>query len=491
MKINRKKFLGLVAGSAAASVAGLPARKARADWRSDNPITRENAKEGTSAWLPNNQAENREIEGYASRTSVSPGESISFYVNTASASYTVEIYRIGWYGGLGGRLHLASNVRTGIQQVIPTPNATTGLCECNWSSPWVVTIPSGDDGWVSGYYLAKLTTREGKQSHIPFIVRDDTRATAFLVQASVTTWQAYNNWGGKSLYDYNSTDNQRAYKVSFNRPYNAYGSTDFFNPYAGWELNNLRFFERFGFDVKYVTNIDIHEDPIRLYWSQAFISSGHDEYWSMTMRDNIEYVPNEGIGLAFLGANAAYWQVRFEAGAGNIANRTMVCYKDLLLDPNSQSPDPAVRATVTGKWREVDQGGYTRPEATLIGVQYYHFPVNADMVVQNTNYWLFDGTGLQDGDTLPGLVGYEADSLAPESPSNLIVLAASPVIGDFTSGFHNMTVYDHPGGALVFATGSMQFSWGLDDFFSGEVHPNLVNPAAQQIMHNLMAGFVS
>lgn len=470
----------------AGSVAGMASvSRLQAGAFGDNPITIENAKPGTANWQPTNQAENREIEGYANRTSVSPGQSISFLVNTASATYTIDIYRIGWYGGAGGRLMRSSGSRKGVKQTIPTPNATTGLCECRWTAPWSVSIPSGSTGWVSGYYLAKLTTKEGKQSHIPFVVRDDTRAANYLVQASVTTWQAYNNWGGKSLYDYNSSNNKRASKVSFNRPYNVYGSVDFYNPWSGWELNNLRFFEREGYDVKYVTNIDIHEDPGRLYAANAFISSGHDEYWSMAMRDNIEYIPNEGISLAFLGANAAYWQVRFEGGSVNGANRTMVCYKDVALDPVSSSTSASVRATATAKWREVDQGGYTRPEAALIGVQYYFDPVNVDMIVKNTSHWLFAGTGLKDGDRLPGLVGYEADQLAPESPSNIVVLAEAPVSTPYLSGFHNMTVYDHPGNALVFATGSMQWSWGLDTF-STDGHPNLESPAAKQIMKNLM-----
>jgi hypothetical protein len=486
-RISRKHFIGLVAGSIAGASAVSSAKGA---WKGDNPITVENAKAGTANWRPTNQAENREIEGYANRTSVGAGQSISFFVNTASASYTVEIYRIGWYGGLGGRLMRTSGVRTGIKQTIPTPNATTGLCECNWKTPWTTTLPTGASAWVSGYYLAKLTTKEGKQSHIPFVVRDDARSASYMVQASVTTWQAYNNWGGKSLYDYNSTNSKKAVKVSFNRPYNSFGSTDFYNPYSGWELNNLRFFEREGYDVKYVTNLDIHEDPLRLYKVKAFISSGHDEYWSKTMRDNIEYVPNEGIGLAFLSANTAYWQVRFEPGLGNVANRTMVCYKSVAADPVSASTSTDVRATATGLWREVDQGGYLRPEAQMIGVQFYHFPVDADMVVKNTDYWLFEGTGLKDGDRLPGLVGYEVDEVTPDSPSNIVILADSAVQGEFTSGRHNMTIYGHPGGNLVFATGSMQWSWGLDDFFAGEIHSNRVNASAQQIMRNLMAGFV-
>lgn len=489
-RISRKKFIGLVGAGSLGGMIGSPS-EATAASKGNNPITTENAKPGTNAWEIFNLATNREIEGYANRTSVSAGQSISFFVNTTSASFDIKIYRLGWYAGLGGRLHRSSGVRAGIKQVIPKPNATTGLCECNWKTPWTTTLPTGASAWVSGYYVAKLTTKEGKETHIPFVVRDDKRAATYMVQASVTTWQAYNAWGGKSLYDHNSTNNKRATKVSFNRPYDGYGSTDFYNPYsfAGWELNDLRFFEKEGYDVKYVTNIDIHEDPSRLYWVKAFISHGHDEYWSMVMRDNIEYARTEGLHLAFLGANMAYWQIRLEAGLGNVANRTMVCYKDVGLDPVSKSTNPDVRATATGQWREVDQGGYTRPEVELLGVQYYFWPVNDDIVVKNTNHWLFAGTGLKDGDILTGLCGYEADSITPDSPSNIVVLAESPIDTGEVVGFHNMTVYEHSSGAIVFATGSMQWAWGLDNFFAGAVHPNLVNPAAIKIMYNLMDAF--
>ncbi len=485
-RISRKKFLGLTMGSVAGMLA---TSKTFGAFQGNNPITVENAKPGTANWQPTNQAQQREIEGYANRTSVSPGQSISFFVNTASASYTIEIYRLGWYGGAGGRLHRSSGSRTGIKQTIPTPSATTGLCECKWKTPWTTTIPTGTSAWVSGYYLAKLTTKEGKQSQIPFVVRDDNRVSTYMLQASVTTWQAYNNWGGKSLYEFNSTNGQRAYKVSFNRPYSGFGSADIYNPSSGWELNNLRFFEREGYDVKYVTNVDIHENPGLLYGTNSFISSGHDEYWSMPMRNEVEYVPFEGIHLAFLGANAAYWQIRFEAGSVNGANRTMVCYKDAALDPNDLSADPTIRALTTGKWRDVDQGGYTRPEAGMIGVQYVHYPVNTDMIVKNTNNFLFAGTGLVDGAILTGMVGYEADQIAPSSPSNVIALAETPVVTDYSNGFHHMTVYTHPSSALVFATGSHQWSWGLDSLFGGDTHPNLVNPAVQQIMRNVMSAF--
>src|SRR5205807_1234894 len=127
--------------------------------------------------------------------------------------------------------------------------------ECRWTNPYVLAIPStpGDPtDWASGVYLAKLTTGvSGKQSYIIFAVRDDARPSSYLFQSSVTTFQAYNSWGGKSLYDFSSTGG-RAFKVSFNRPYDdGAGTGNFVNGVSGWEHNMLRFLEREGYDVAY------------------------------------------------------------------------------------------------------------------------------------------------------------------------------------------------------------------------------------------------
>src|SRR5260370_8861450 len=215
-----------------------------------NPIQTENALAGTTAWQLTNPATNREIEGYASLTSVNAGGQISFFVSTNDASYHLEMYRMGWYGGAGGRLVLSAVQRTGFLQPMPVADSTTGLIECNWTSPYTLTIPTI---WVSGFHLVKLTGSSGKQSYIIFVVRNDAYASTYLFQSSVTTYQAYNNWGGKSLYSFN-TYASPAVKVSFNRPYaigpqagaaSGVGAADFLTNRApssetyaaGWEYN--------------------------------------------------------------------------------------------------------------------------------------------------------------------------------------------------------------------------------------------------------------
>lgn len=492
-KITRKEFLKTSAASLMGMGAGLTLNsqmESASAAQANNPILLENNKQGTYDWELSDWTGHNVIEGYANKTSVPRGSTISFYVNTTASRYTIEIFRLGWYNGAGGRRMTNPVTRIGVKQSKPTPNATTGLVECRWSSPYTITIPNTSDptNWASGIYIAKLTANSGHQRYIPFVVRDDARVAPYLFQSSVTTYQAYNSWGGKSLYNFNSTNEQRAYKVSFNRPYtDGWGTGDLLNDWSGWELNMLRFLEREGYDVTYCTNIDTHSRTNQLANCKAFLSVGHDEYWSWQMRDRLEAGRNSGKHLGFFTANAAYWQVRLENGYNGEANRTLVCYKEGTLDPFYNNA--ANRKYTTTTWRD---SIVNRPEEALLGLQYAYYPVDADIVITNANHWVFAKTGLQNGSILPGLCGYEADriyNIPGVSPANVVQLAHSPLVDENGPGASDMAIYQHASGANVFATGSIQWAWGLDDFFAGWSHPYRVNDAAQQITRNVLARF--
>ena len=274
-----------------------------------NPVLSENTKRGTSAWQLVNPATNHEIEGYASLTSVNRGGQISLFVSTTDPLYTIEVYRMGWYGGAGARLVAGPFTRAGVSQTDPLPDVLNGnLVQCDWTDPYTLAITGNPDDptdWCSGIYLAKLTgSLTGKQSYIIFVVRDDDRPSDYLFQSSFSTFEAYNIWGGYSLYQYNSA---QAPKVSFDRPF-GYSSTaafrypgaqfgvgagEFlsntqpdtqFNPglsSAGWEYNMVRFLEREGYDVTYCTDVDTHENGDRLLSHRAFLEVGHPEYLVM------------------------------------------------------------------------------------------------------------------------------------------------------------------------------------------------------------------
>ncbi|NMM07018.1 N,N-dimethylformamidase beta subunit family domain-containing protein [Polaromonas sp.] len=189
-----------------------------------NTIFAENLRPGTRDWQLTCPATAREIEGYASATSVNRGDVIHLYVNTGSPTFVLEVFRMGWYAGLGARRVVGARAVAGTAQVMPTTDSETGLTDCAWVHPFALTTSNLDDpaDWVSGVYLVKLTESSGgAQSYIIFAVRDDQRASDLLFQLSVTTYQAYNYWGGKSFYNWGSTERKRAAKLSFNRPYAA------------------------------------------------------------------------------------------------------------------------------------------------------------------------------------------------------------------------------------------------------------------------------
>ncbi len=479
-----------------------------------NPIEAENARPGTPDWRLTRPATQRQVEGYASATSVNGGESIRLFVNTCAPAFALDVFRMGWYQGLGAR-HVAGPMQwPGVQQTLPTMDTDTGLVDCDWVQPFVLHTVDAQtrQAWLSGVYLVRLTTLEhnlaqGAQSYIIFVVRNDERAADLLVQLPVTTYQAYNPWGGKSLYHWGSSQGQRASQVSFNRPYAAnpqnpdaafgMGAGEFLcnlQPHpdtykvsnAGWDYNLVRWLEREGTDLHYCTNIDTHlrQGLWRSY--KAWLSTGHDEYWSHPMRQEFEAARDAGTHLVFFGANCAYWQIRLRPSVASAqADRVMVCFKKAQRDPE---PD---KRLATDKWRSSTVG---RPEEQLLGVMYAGDPVDGDIVVAAASHWVFAHTGLQAGDRLPGLLGYEVDCVQGHGPKTLEVLASSPwasLTDPNQTGVAHMVLSTHASGALVFATGSMQWAWGLDDFNAQVLRSTRLCPAAQQITRNVLARFVA
>ena len=470
------------------SIMGFPATPILA---ADNPIVTENQLTGSNGWRLGGLVSDDttgQIKGYASATSVNQGESLTFSVTVNPAqTYTIDIYRIGWYGGLGGRLVRQSGSLAGVTQAPCTPDPTTGLVACGWTPSYTFSVPTD---WTSGAYLGLLTNAAGYQNYVSFIVKDG-RPAAFLYQEGVNTDQAYNNYpddgiNGKSLYDYNSygantiVGSKRAAKVSFDRPYT--GDGDMF--FRTWDIYLIRWLERNGYDVTYTTDVDTHANGLALQGHKAFISGGHDEYWTKEMYDAAEAARDHGVNLAFFGSNAVYWQVRYESSAAGVADRVIVCYKDPGLDP-------VQGATTTTLWRD---GPLNRPEQTLVGVQYtsgVDWGKNVPYVVTNSGHWIYQGTGFKDGDTVPGIVGYEMDRLWSGYPQpnalSQTLLGNSPfTYGSGTTDYANASLYQAPSGAWVFASGTSSWDWGLDN-----VDNNLMDPRIQRTTANLLNAFIN
>ncbi|GAB1723467.1 MAG: hypothetical protein GDA65_19115 [Nitrospira sp. CR1.1] len=489
----------LVLGTVLESACTLPSHAA-------SPITVENSRPGQSDWVLTDSADH-EVEGYASATSIQRGEPLRLYIHSIDPRVTLAIYRMGWYGGAGARLVRGGITLPGIRQPMPTADPVTGLIECHWQVSYTLTTESTDHSdWLSGIYLVKLTgSASGKQSYIIFVVREDDRPSEFLFQSSVTTFQAYNNWGGKSTYPSNSRDEQWARKVSFNRPYarsqhpqggSGVGAGEFLTAMsihptrtlstAGWEYNMVRWLERNGYDVTYSTDIDTHTQAEFWKGRRAWLSVGHDEYWSQEMRRHVEAARNQGIGLGFFSANTCYWQIRLGPSLlTGEPNRTMVSYKEVALqeDPLALDGDPSNDHLITVQWREPP---VQRPEDALLGVMYGTVPVDGDILVTNPSHPLFDGVDLPPDHRLPGLLGYEIDQAFPGGPAGLVILAHSPYPRDGQVIYGDMTIYEAPSGASVFAAGTIQWSWGLDDYNAPALRTARSSEAVQRMTINVL-----
>ncbi|MCW1971062.1 MAG: hypothetical protein KIH69_023380, partial [Anaerolineae bacterium] len=391
-----------------------------------NPIDAENCNLGSNGWLLNlntmavSDDVNGQIQGYASAVSVNKGQPIQFHVSVNPAqTYNIEIYRLGYYQGKGGRLMQTVSNLNGTKQPDCPQDPTTGMVACDWAVGHTLNVPNT---WVSGVYVAMLVNNQGYRSQIVFIVRDDARLAHFVYQHPTTRNAAYNDYPegtnrSKSLYGFNSegseipalvgTGSKRAVKISLDRP----AVAELSSYRLGYEYYLLQWLERDGYDVQYVSGIDVHRNPGLLLGRRGAISAGHDEYWSKEMRDGWEAAREAGINLAFTGADAAYWQIRLEPNAAGAQDRVVVCYKDIgnfegypisqrsLLDPYGIGDAPYDRHIDPLALSDPNRNTTLfrtllnpRPEQTLMGVQYTGLVANDEAwyqkyVVQNASSW--------------------------------------------------------------------------------------------------------
>jgi VCBS repeat-containing protein len=480
-----------------------------------NPITTENALSGSTGWeLP--QADAPLIEGYTDKTSIAAGESMTFRVSTSvnNTQYRINIYRLGWYNGAGARLMTClpscSTNTTGHPQSTPNPNAQTGEIDAsnNGGASWPISqtlSAATSTNWTTGEYVAEYVLKSGTQSgnarYSPFVVRSpnsqpQAQASSILVVVPFNTYNAYNEWGNTSAYINNTNKSifsgEHAYKVSFNRPFSR-------REWRFWDINLLRFLEKEGDDVSYVSDTDVDANPSILQQHRAVIVSGHSEYWTQNMRNGFDAARDAGTNLFFAGANDAYWQVRYEDSScaddntvcGTVGDRrTMVIYKG----PNEGPDDPMPgTANDTSKFRELG-----RPECELQGgVQYGSWFTNDGYRDYTTTAagaadpWAA-GAGLSNGSTVSGLVGFEYDSFfpgctVPGTPQILFAYQGPENTAEFDSAAVKYTA--NGSGARVFSSGSEQWAWGLDSY---RWDPTLftaippTNSAVQQFTRNML-----
>jgi PKD repeat protein len=307
-----------------------PAKAGAAVCPNANPVVNENqCKTGSSAWQINDYSPN--LGGFTTKSSVDLGESVTLKIGrngpvSPTRTVNIQVYRMGYYQGTGGRLvHSAANVAINNEFSCKAMDPTTGLVDCgNWAATY--TIP-GSALPVSGIYLAKLTASTGDQTQVVFTVRDDKRTTPskLLYVLPDATYQAYNLFGGKSLYwgyegENTVSGTDRAVKVSFNRPYAQAGAR--MNWFLGPDFELLFWLEKQGYDVSYTDDVQVQSNPAQLREHDTVVVSGHSEYWSLPQFDGFLNARDAGVNIASFSANTAYWKVRYEDG-----NRTLVCYK--------------------------------------------------------------------------------------------------------------------------------------------------------------------
>jgi hypothetical protein len=480
-----------------------------------NPIVTENQKTGTpqETWDLSGPAATN-IEGFATSISVAGGSEIGFKINTDSTDYRIDIYRLGYYNGLGACFVTTIHQTTASVQPPIGGDPSIGLYDAaDWSVTVTWTVPSTA---VSGVYIAKLVRQDpiAGESHIVFVVRNDGVTRDVVFKTSDTTWHAYNGWGGANLYGGNASASPdgRAYKVSYNRPF---GTRDGIGTFAGpqdfvfsGEYAAIRWLERNGFDVTYIASIDAEPGHVPLTNYKVFMSVGHDEYWSGDLRTGVEAARDAGVHLIFMSGNEVYWKTRWEADSNGTPNRILVCYKETHA---SAKIDPT--PTWTGTWRDPSfsppsDGG--RPENALTGTIFQVDSYRGDAITVPPNlaqlrFWR--NTGIQAGTTNTlalGTLGYEWDE-APDNgfrPGGLISLSSTTLqvdsylldygntTGDGTAT-HNLTLYRAPSGAIVFGTGTVFLSFGLDTThdYANDGFELLTpeDPNAQQAMVNMFA----
>ncbi|MEU5101804.1 N,N-dimethylformamidase beta subunit family domain-containing protein [Streptomyces sp. NPDC021354] len=453
--LGRRRFLGAVGAAAGVAVAGCdsashgePDRAARPS-EAMRAVDAERSKRGNADWRIRSVGPQEAVEGYADKVSVMPGEEFGLYVSTTSPGFHVSAYRVGWYGGAQARLIWRSGRVPGHRQKPPVLIDKTRTVQADWQR----TVRVGTENWPEGAYLLRLDAEGGHQRYVPLIVRSEAAAGRTLLMHAVATWQAYNTWGGFSLYQgQDGAYGTRSLAVGFDRPYDSNGAVKF----LVYERALVVLAERLGIPLAYTTGVDVHRDPRVLRGAAAVLSLGHDEYWTPQQRRYVTRARDAGTNVAFLGANTCYRRIRLERGPGG-ADRTVVCYKSAYHD------DPYLanrRDLVTTDFR---QQPAPDPESSLTGVFYEGYPTDAPYVVHNPGHWVYAGTGVRRGDSFAHLVGVEYDRVTPgePTPEPLEIVAHSPLVCNGRHSHADSAYYTVPSKAGVFATGTMRWVEGL------------------------------
>ncbi|HKU63046.1 MAG TPA: N,N-dimethylformamidase beta subunit family domain-containing protein [Gemmatimonadales bacterium] len=443
-------------------------------------ILAENRRAGDAGWKDKGRSIPSLLAMWASPYAVSGGDTLDVYIHAVAETIDLQVYRLGWYGGVGGRLvDSQTGLHGGTQPRCGEP--WSGIVACPWRVTTRLVVPTD---WVGGVYLLKARDGRGDIWSYPFVLRSG-EAHRFTAVINQFTWQAYNKWGGASFYTFLQTSTRYTYpRISFDRPYlDQGGMTATGGPDEAGGSNDLpavRWLEANGYDVGYASDMDLADSSADLPTPHALLFVGHDEYWTWNEFDRVQALRDAGTHLAFLSGDNADWNIRVSAGTvtGRRAE-TLTCYK------YQPDPDPPEPDETTTKFRDPP---LDRPESELVGEIYQHLlpggasppmEVPPDSLLGPHTRAFTLAAGLVPGDTIAIASGTEGDQFFPGAPftpkgTEMLLRAVYPV-PDSTPLYFNSTFYVAPSGAGVWATGTNKWAAYLD----GDRDP--ANPKVQAL----------
>lgn len=347
------------------------------------------------------------VHGWFDATSATCNQEVGLHISADSPSVTIKVFRMGYYNGAGARLikedQIAGQPTDAPVKITPAPESTVTT---TWRAPYDLKITRSTP---PGQYLIRLDDGFGNSSFVPLTVFDPEINSSITFVSSILTWQAYNCWGGYSLYKGpNQSRSTRANIVSFNRPYDGDGSGQF--RYLEYPI--VRIAEKLGIDMNYITDVELDRNIASLATTKSILLGGHAEYWTSGMRDSLQNAVSRGINLVSLGGNAGYNRPRLSAH-----NRELVMWRSSTADIFSSTSSEA-----TKPWRDQP---ISQPESMLLGAQYVALGVNGDYTIAHPNRWPF--SGVKSLKTLKGVVGREVDSPLRARGPAVEILAISAI----------------------------------------------------------------
>jgi hypothetical protein len=443
-------------------------------------VVAENNLPGYPGWQITNLGSTYQITGFVGQTSVLQGQPVTLYASTGDRSFTVKVFRMGWYHGAGARLVYTSPTVKGVTQAAPTVSNGTNTVATTWGPS--LTLPTDD--WPAGAYLLRLDSDSGAQRFVPMTVRSPDTKGKIVLKASTATWQAYNLFWGYNLYQgpagLSDYDN-RSLVVSMDRPFDTNGAVMF----LAHEQPFIQVAESMGLPLAYISSVEIDNDPTLLNGATALFSLGHDEYWSVPERTNVTAARDAGVNVAFMGANCCFRRIRYQDSPIG-ASREVVCYKTSYTEDPMYGVDNQI---VTNDWREPPDPD---PESSMTGTLYESNPTNADYVVATPDSWIYAGTGVQKGSSFPGLVGIEYDRVNPDVPVErpIQVLSHSPLTCRDINSYSDSAYYTTSSGAGVFNAGTMRFVGSIDwQSYTEFGVTAAVSAFTTQVVKNLLVAF--